>query len=1342
MQEERGAPLLGKSDLHEDDSDFGDSLLEMMDSTAPWLPIPVAGEWLGGPQGRRFKIEQALGSGSMGMVYRAWDAALQRVVALKFLQSRAGPLKRGAIELLEQEARAVAQLNHENIVHLFDVAEWIVEPGGLRVPFLVMEHLEGESLAALLGRGRPGMKRTMEIMESIAAGLAHAHRRHLVHRDLKPANVFLTQEGTVKLLDFGLAHLMASASAVPFRPIAGTPAYMSPEQWRGEPQDARVDVWAAGVILYELLSGVLPYTELSSEKIRAQVLSPELLPSVRERCPELPWDVEPLLASVLAKDPARRLPSGQELLEQLRELSEHLGLHRKPVRFFSPQRRQVTLVCCVPVGIPESLEPDDRDELEAAFQEGYAEILGRCGGSVMLSMGAQVLACFGYPHAREEDSKSAVQAGMLLIQGFPQWLQQKLPRPLPPDLSVRIGVHTDRVALHESRGEPGSGALVIAGDALERVTWLARQAEPGAVLLSEATQTLVRGAFELEALEVPSPTGLPASGPVRVFQVLSERKTVSRFDRTRAAFGLTPLVGREEELRELLGLREQARQGQGAAILLCGEAGLGKSRLIHEVHTRSGVEATRHLSAQCGAQFTASALHPVIELLQRLLREALPEGISPCSVRRLEPRLRALGLSDEHLQALASLLSLPPIEGVPTLQLTPEHQKLLVFDALALLLRGLAFERPVLAVVEDLHWADPSTLELLVWLLEPVMQSRVLLLLSTRPELRYPILREHGVHVLKMERLPEEQTETLVWEAARGRALAPELVRQLVKRTEGVPLFVEEITRMVLERQAAGDLHASIPLSLNELLLARLDMLPPRQKTLAQLCAVVGRRFSSTLVSALARLPEPAAARELEGLAAVGILQEEGQDAGAAEYQFRHALIQEAAGQSLLRATRREYHQRIAKVVVGRFPEMAESHPELLAHHYTEAGLSAQAVSWWARAGEQASLRSANQEAIGHFTQALKLLRGLPDASQRKGEELQLLLMLGVPLVQVQGYRSTEAEQTYARAQVLIHEVGEALPRLELSCWGHFSFYFARGELHLAQALAEQLVALGQRYQSREMMALGYRGLALVTQTYGQLRAARAHVEHALECSDFTLEEHKSLAREQLVDPRVAALSYGSIVLCLMDELEKARCWRHDALELAGRIGHPHNSAFALHYAAMGCQFQGDAASTLELAEHCLALSREHHFRLWLGWSALLRSWALAGLGRAQEGLSLMKQGSEAWQSSGIQAGQQHHNLGMLAEVQLWCDQPRQALEVLERALSHLGAERFYESELHRLRGESLRALGREQEAVASLLRAMEVARQQGALLFERRARQKLGQSPLFLPPAEPVPTV
>ncbi|OJT20899.1 hypothetical protein BO221_28805 [Archangium sp. Cb G35] len=1328
MQDKGSHPFQVRSqpESPQDDSDFGDSFLAEVLRAESWLPNPVPGERLGGPDGHRFEIQQALGGGAMGKVYRAWDAALQRIVALKFLQPRTGPPGRAAFDLLQQEARAVARLNHENIVKLFDVAEWNVESGELQVPFLVMEYLQGESLAKLLHRGRPGMKRAMEIMEAVAAGLAHAHRRHLVHRDLKPANVFITREGKVKLLDFGLAHLVVSASPMPSLPTAGTPAYMSPEQWRGEPQDQRADIWAAGVLLYELLTGALPVTGPSIEQLRARVLSPEPMPSARERCPELAPEVEPLLASALAKDPARRIPSGQELLEELLELGEHLGLHDKPARPSSPQRRQVTLVCCMPVGLPELPEPEERDELEAAFHGACAEFLGRCGGSVTLTLGAQVLACFGYPQAHEDDSKHAVQAGMLLSKSFPQLLQQTLRRLPPPGLSVAVGIHTDTVTLHESPQALGSSAPVLAGEAPEVTAWLARQARPGTVLLTEATHTLVRGAFELEDLGTQAPVGLPATRSVRVYQVLGEREAQSRFERTRAAFGLTPLVGREQELREVLRLWESARRGHGTAVLLYGEAGLGKSRLIHEVLVRAASSADCRLNAQCDAQFTSSPLYPIIEVLRRLLQEALPEGSSPSTLFTLKPRLHGYGLSEEQLQALSSLLSLPPVEELPFPQLTPERQKSLVFEALTALLRGLARERPIVAIVENLHWVDPSTLELLTWLLEPVKQSQVLLLLSSRPELRYPSLQQSGCHILTLHRLPEEHSEALVRQMARNHPLAPEIVQQLVKRTEGVPLFAEELTRMVMEQQISGVLPASIPLSLHELLLARLDALPPRQKGLAQLCAVIGRSISSPLLDALIEQSEAARSRDLESLVAAGILQQEDPGTGPAEYRFRHALIQEAAWQSLPRSTRREYHQRIAEVLAERCPEIAESQPELLAHHYTEAGDHPRAITWWARAGEHASQRSAYQEAIGHLTQALTLLRGLPDAHQHKGQELHLLLMLGIPLVQLQGYQSPAAEHAYARARVLFDEVGEALPRLELSYWGPFTFHMARGELHLAHQLAARLVGQGPR--PRELLALGYWMESVVALTRGQGRSARDHAQRALECSRFTYEKHRALAHRHWVDPRVAALAHGSVILTFVGELEGARAWGEEALELAGRIGHLHTSAFALHFVALGCQYRGDVADTLELAERCLALASEHRFRLWQSWAVLLRSWALAGLGWSLQGLALMRQGLEQWRASGIRAGENHHNLGMLAEIHLWQQRPRQALEVADQALARLGSERFYESVIHRLRGESLHALGREQEAEASFQRALAVAREQGALTFEQLARQSRGR--------------
>jgi tetratricopeptide (TPR) repeat protein len=1325
MQELSGeeSQELAPTAVHPQESDYGDSLLGEVAGAQPLLPLPVPGERLGGASGRRFEIQQSLGGGAMGEVYRAWDGELQRVVALKFLLPRTVQLESGASELLKQEARAIARLDHPQIVRLFDVSEWNAEPWGPRVPFLVMEYLQGESLAVLLRRGRLPLARAVEVMEGVAAGLAHAHQRHLVHRDLKPGNVLLTREGEVKLLDFGLAHLVASASSLPQLPTAGTPQYMAPEQWRGEPQDERTDVWAAGVLLFELLSGERPYAGLALEELRARVCSPEPMPSVRELCPELPWELEPLLASALAKEPGQRFTSAQELLEELHELARHLGLRRAPARPVAPERRPVTLLHCIPTGLPGWLDPEDLDELEAAFHQGCAEIIQRHGGTTTLSLGARVLACFGYPHAHEEDSVQAVCAALSLAEQLPRQLAQRLRHLLPGGLEVQVGLHTDMVALHEGPAA-GGGTLTLRGEAPEVVYWLATRAGPGQVLLSAATSARVRGAFELETLGQWVPEGVAATRPVQVYRVLRERRAELRFTRTHVALELTPLVGREQELRELLSAWEEAKQGRGAAVVLCGEPGIGKSRLVHELRLRVGEEAECRLQAQCGAQYTASAFYPVVELLQRLLREVLPEGLSPPALGWLEPRLRALGLSTEQEQALASLLSLPPVENLPLLQITPQRQKELVLEGLATLVQRLARECPVLAVVEDLHWADPSTLELVSQLVGRIRGERVLLLLSTRPELRYAPLQQPGVHTLKLERLGAEETEALLRESAQGRPLPQELVQRLVARTDGVPLFVEEVMHMVLEREAAGAVPAAIPGTLQELLLARLDMLPLRQKALAQLCAVVGRSFARGLLEVLAEQPPAVLARDTEGLVAAGLLERE---EGGAGYQFRHALLQEVAYQSLLRGTRREYHRRTAQALAEHFPEVAEGGPELLAHHYTEAGMHLQAIAWWSKAGVRASLHSANKEAIGHLSRALELLRGLPDAGQRRGEELQLLVTLGIPLVQVQGYHAPEVERTYARIRELFSEVGEVLPRLELSYWGPFAYHVARAELGPAQELAEQLVELGERQRHRELLTLGHRMSAGVAHTRGQLLAAREHIESALRYAHFTPEEHQVLARRHFLDPEVEALAFGSVIFSVSGELSRARQYGQQALELAGRIGHTHSSAFALHYVALGCQYRREAARALELSERCQALSSEHRFRLWQVWSQLVHSWALAELGQAELGLSLMQQGLALWEASGIRAGLYHHNQGMLAEVYLRLGQPRQALEVVERALAYRGEERFYDSVLHRLRGECLEALGHAQQAHESFLQAVEVARAQGARTFERFARERLG---------------
>ncbi|MFY0563983.1 protein kinase domain-containing protein [Archangium lansingense] len=1311
-----------------EESDFGDSLLEQV-ARVPQPFKPLLGERLGGKDGRRFELLEQLGQGSMGLVYRARDEELQREVALKFLLPREEVARERMVMLLQREARAIAQLNHENIIRIFDVSEWKEGPREQPVPFLVMEYLHGESLEKLLRRERPALKRAVELIGGVAAGLAHAHHQHLIHRDLKPSNVFITSEGTVKLLDFGLSYVMAASSpAVPLLPTAGTPPYMAPEQWRGEPQDERTDIWALGVMLYELLTGAPPYPNTSLQELREQVTSEEPVPSVRQRHPALPEELERLVSSALAKRPERRIPSAQEFREELREVEERLGFRREAQRGTEPQRRHMTLVACRLVVMADQLDSEDFGELESAFLKSCSEIIQQHGGVITLALGDEVLACFGHPVAREEDSAHAGHAGLQLVRGVPEAIQRRFPRMASSKLAVTVGVHTDMVTVdRRSQGLQGSG-LVIQGDAPKIASWLARQASPGTVVLSGKTWLLLRGAFETEKLDSRAFAGLTRTLSIDLHHLLRESKTAFRFDRALATHGLSRLVGRENELRRLLELWKQTRQGQGSFVLLSGEAGIGKSRLIQELRRRVSLESSPRLRCQCWPQSSASAFRPIIDMLQHLFQEELLDTAGPQGrMGALEKRLARLGLSEEHVQMLASLLSLPVPENLPFHQFSPERQKAMLFEALVDLLLRVTRAHPVLGVVEDLHWADPSTLELLGYVLEHTEGTRLLLLLSARPEFHPSWPQRPWFHRMTLERLSAESTETLIKEAAWARPLPEETVRLLVAKTDGIPLFVEEMTNMVLARgPTTGELPASIPESLHELLLARLDMLPSRQKALAQLCSVVGRSFTHALLEALTQRRGDSLRRDLEELVAAGLLerQEEHAEPG---YQFRHGLIQDVACESLLRSTRRRYHLRIAQVLVEKFPEVAEMRPEVLAHHYTGAGEYALAIPQWTRAGMHASLHSANLEAISHLKQALKLLRGMPDAERRRGEELQLLITLGIPLVQVQGYHTPEVEQTYARARELFQEVGEALPQLELSYWGPFAYYFARTEYSMAQELGERLVDLGHRQHSRELLVLGYRMVASCLFIHGRMREARDYIERALACSDFTLEEHRALAVRHWLNPRVSALAYAAFVLSPLGEVELASRYSQEALELAEQIGHPHTLAFALNYLALACQLRRDAACALKWADQCIALSNEHRFRLWSAWSTLVRSWALSELGQPQEGMALMQQALAHWRASGIPAGM-NYNLARLAELHLKLGQRWEALANVDEALKLVEQERehYFDAELHRLRGEILQKLGWEEEGRECFLRALRIAREQGSLTYERHARESL----------------
>jgi class 3 adenylate cyclase len=686
------------------------------------------------------------------------------------------------------------------------------------------------------------------------------------------------------------------------------------------------------------------------------------------------------------------------------------------------ERRQLTVLFC---DLADStrrarrLDPEDLREVIRAYQATCVAVIERFAGHVAQYLGDGLLVYFGYPQAHEDDAQRAVRTGLGIVEAMAA-LPTRLRRDQRVRLAVRIGIHTGLVVV----GEMGSGGRqehLALGDTPNLAARLQGLAAPDTVVISDATFRLVQGYFTCQDHGTHTLKGIDT--PVHISQVLGESAAQSRLD-VAGATGLTPLVGREADVTLLRERWAQSQDGHGQVVVLSGEAGIGKSRLVHALTERVVDAHTVRLTLRCSPYHTNSALYPVIEHLQRVLHwhhDASPEA----KLATLEQALQGVRLSlEEVVPLVAALLSLPVPEQYPPLTLSPQRQKQQMQEALvAWLLAGTA-SQPVVAVWEDLHWADPSTLELLGLLLDQVPTARLLLVLTCRPEFRPPWASRSYVTPLPLARLTRLQVEEMVLRMTGGKPLPAEVVQQIVAKTDGIPLFVEELVKTILEAglvQEAEGLYLltgplpplAIPATLQDALMARLDRLAS-VKGVAQLGAVLGREFAYEVLQAVAPLDEKTLQHGLAQLVDAELLYQRGIPPQAT-YVFKHALIRDTAYESLLRSTRQQSHQRIAQVLEAQFPETAETQPELLAHHYTEAGLMAQAVGYWQRAGQHALQRSANLEAVHHLTTGRALLATLPETPARAQQELDLQLALGAALMATKGPAAPEVEQTYAR---------------------------------------------------------------------------------------------------------------------------------------------------------------------------------------------------------------------------------------------------------------------------------------------------------------------------------------
>ncbi len=1008
--------------------------------------------------------------------------------------------------------------------------------------------------------------------------------------------------------------------------------------------------------------------------------------------------------------------------------AEHLPLVK--ASHTAAERRQLTVLFCDLAGstaMSARLDPEDMREVIRAYQDVCSGVIARYDGFVAKFMGDGVLAYFGFPRAHEDDAERAVRAGLDLTDAV-AGLQARGREAL----RTRIGVATGIVVVGDLVGQGSAQEQAVIGDTPNLAARLQASAEPGGVVIADQTRRLLGGAFELKALNLQDLKGF--DGPVRAWAVLREAETETRFEASRSS-RMTPFVGREPEVALLIERWRDACSGEGKVALLSGEAGIGKSRILATLRERVADEQHLAIRYQCSPHHVNDAFHPIASQIWRAA-EFTSDEPPGARLQKLDAMARRSRLEPREIVPLLASLCSVPLEGrYPQFEMAPAEQKERLVAALLALFEGLTMEAPLLALLEDAHWIDPSSLEVFSRLIDRIPKLRAFLVITYRPEFVPPWVGQAHVHSLQLSRFGRRYALAMIDRVAGGRKLPAEVLEQIVAKTDGVPLFVEELTKTVLE---SGLLRAdngsyvlasaltplAIPSTLQDSLMARLDRLAPI-KEIAQIGATIGREFPYNLLEAVSPIQGPALRDALGQLITAGLIFSHG-TLPEATYTFKHALVQDTAYATLLKSRRQQLHQRIAESLRDQFPERAEREPGIVAHHFTRAGLPRIAVEWWGRAGDRAMHRFANHEAALSYVNGLDLMTDLPGTEERDRQELAFRLALGPALLAARGYASDQVERNYQEASRLAEVLSDREAAFT-SARGQWHYLYDRSQLDHALALAERLRAIGTEDSNTEKSSLALRAVGSTLMSKGEF--ARAIEAFELGISHGSQAPLGSCFAHHGEEPHIVALQYKGLSLAVRGYPDSGLASAQSALSLAKTFNFPLMVAFASTAVGMVFMLRREYGPCAALVREQIEFCSEQGFVFWSAAHEILHGASRACLDGDTDGVTQLKEGIQSWERTGAALHIPTWS-SYLAEAALRVSD----LDCAEKAVlngiatSERHGDAFALADLKRLAGRVLVKQDRQHEARRAYEAAVKIAHRQEAGLYLLRASRDLAQ--------------